>query len=94
VNEASFVVCEAQPLMLQALLAHLEDLGHTVLVSTTDLDTAIEAVKAQKPDVLLLGTERTGRELIPIKALRTPGRRLSVLVYGPDHPETVLAALR
>lgn len=89
----SFVICEPQPLMLQALLTHLGDLGHSVLTATTDLHTAIEALEAQKPDILLLGIERAGQELAAIRPLSAPDRRLHVLVYGPDHAPTIAEAL-
>lgn len=89
----SFVVCEPQPLMLQALVAHLGDLGHSVLAATTDLHAAIEAIEAHTPDILLLGVERSGQELSAIRPLRGPDRRLHVLVYGPDHASTIADAL-
>jgi DNA-binding NarL/FixJ family response regulator len=90
----SFIVCEPQPLMLQALLGYLEDLGHTVVTATTDIHAAIEAIEAQQPDVLLLGIERSGPELSAIQPLCAPPRRLPVLVFGPDHAPTIVEAIR
>lgn len=89
------VLCDDHALLLDALQPALARVGHSVLAVTMSPDSALEAVRTHRPDVLLLDVgfpKDSGLRVIADVVRTSPETKVVILSAGSD-PEVVSAAI-
>lgn len=89
------VLCDDHALLLEALRCALEESGHTVLATSEDPVSCVEAVRAWRPDVCLIDVSfpgADGLQAVPQLLQASPSTRVLVLSGNPG-PEVVRDAL-
>lgn len=97
-GNAKIMMVDDEPLNMEVLQVHLESEGYNRFVSVSDSKLAIEAIRAEAPDVLLLDLvmpEVTGFDILKLMRLDDELKSVPVIVLtSSEDADTKLQALQ